>query len=226
MSEGWLSLWFPNFVRYRFLYLLVCILSYLILSPMLSSFAAISVLADIFITWMLIASVLAVSQKKRYLIIGVLLTLPMITSTWGHYFVRSQVVIILNDSFGIIFFAYTTIVILTYVLRERNISAEVIQAAILVYLLAAVTWSYGYSLLEEIHPESFSVVKGLLADRRLIFLYYSFVTITTLGYGDITPITSTGSSLAIVEAVMGQIYIAVLVARLVGVHVAQTLRGD
>ena len=123
MSEGLLSLRFPTFARYRFLYLLVGILSYIILSPMLAGYAAISVLADIFITWMLIASILAVSQKKRYLVIAILLTLPMISSTWGRYFVRSQVVIILNDSFGIIFFAYTTIVILTYVLRERNISA-------------------------------------------------------------------------------------------------------
>ena len=226
MSEGILSLWFQSFAKFRFLYLLVCILSYLILSPMLADFAAISLLADIFITWMLIASVLAVSQKKRYLFIGILLTLPMISSTWGHYLVRSRLVIILSDTFGIIFFGYTTIVILAYVIRERNISTNVIQAAILVYLLMAVTWSFGYSLLEEIHPESFSLVQGQLVDRRLIFLYYSFVTITTLGYGDITPVTATASSLAIVEAVMGQIYIAVLVARLVGVHVAQTIKGD
>lgn len=56
------------------------------------------------------------------------------------------------------------------------------------------------------------------------FSYYSFVTITTLGYGDVTPVSTQARSLALLEAVLGQLYIAILIARLVGSHLAQSLR--
>jgi hypothetical protein len=56
------------------------------------------------------------------------------------------------------------------------------------------------------------------------FVYYSFVTQTTLGYGDITPITAPARSLSLLEAVIGQLYVAVLIARLVGIHIAQSSR--
>jgi hypothetical protein len=58
---------------------------------------------------------------------------------------------------------------------------------------------------------------------RLLFFYYSFVTITTLGYGDITPVTDVAKSFSFLEAVVGQIYLVVLVARLVGIHIAQSM---
>jgi hypothetical protein len=57
------------------------------------------------------------------------------------------------------------------------------------------------------------------------FIYYSFVTMSTLGYGDITPISNPARSLSLLEAVVGQLYIAILIAKLVGMHIAQAQRG-
>lgn len=65
-------------------------------------------------------------------------------------------------------------------------------------------------------------MQGLGGETRLTFIYYSFITITTLGYGDITPLTDVARSFAITEAVIGQIYLVLLVARLVGIHIAQS----
>ena len=77
--------------------------------------------------------------------------------------------------------------------------------------------------MESLHPGSFSIpeIKGISASRS--FLYYSFVTLTTLGYGDITPVASLARSLCILEAVLGQLYLVVQVAWLVGVHVSQSM---
>jgi hypothetical protein len=84
-------------------------------------------------------------------------------------------------------------------------------------------WTFIFVVVETLHPGSFKIpeVQGLETTRQ--FVYYSFVTLTTLGYGDITPITSMARSLCILEAVIGQLYLVVQVAWLVGVHVSQSM---
>jgi hypothetical protein len=87
----------------------------------------------------------------------------------------------------------------------------------------ALAWSFIFGAVESLHPGSFSIpeIQGISTSRH--FLYYSFVTITTLGYGDITPVTSLARSLSTLEAVIGQLYLVVQVAWLVGVHVSQSM---
>ncbi len=84
-------------------------------------------------------------------------------------------------------------------------------------------WAFIFSVLEIIHPGSFAIGEGQIEVGRLLFIYYSFVTITTLGYGDITPLTAPANAFSSIEAVTGQIYLVVLVARLVGMHIAQSM---
>jgi hypothetical protein len=95
--------------------------------------------------------------------------------------------------------------------------------AAVVYLLMAIMWTFIFSALETLHPGSFKIPENqdILISRN--FLYYSFVTLTTLGYGDITPVTSLARSLCVLEAVIGQLYLVVQVAWLVGVHVSQSM---
>lgn len=75
---------------------------------------------------------------------------------------------------------------------------------------------------ETFQPGSFQMPQGTI--NQATFTYYSYVTLTTLGYGDITPISTPARSLALLEAMMGQLYLAVLIARLVGIHIAQSSR--
>jgi hypothetical protein len=103
----------------------------------------------------------------------------------------------------------------------NDISPNRIIGAICVYLMLGVIWSVAYYLLEFSQPGSF---KGLseMAPPALVpdWIYFSFVTITTLGYGDITPVTLTARSLSFAEAIVGQFYIAVLVAGLVSAYIS------
>jgi hypothetical protein len=82
-------------------------------------------------------------------------------------------------------------------------------------------WAFVFFLLEDLQPGSFQVGEGLTTDLRN-FIYYSFVTQTTLGYGDITPVTPPARSLSVLNAIIGQLYVAILIARLVGIYIART----
>ena len=77
---------------------------------------------------------------------------------------------------------------------------------------------------QTLQPGSFSMAQGQSGKTQIEFTYYSFVTLTTLGYGDITPLSSRVKVLSMLEAVVGQIYLVVLVARLVGLHISHSSR--
>jgi len=103
----------------------------------------------------------------------------------------------------------------------NDISPNRIVGAVCVYLLLGVIWSIAYTVLEFFQPGSFKGLTELVSTAwNVDWIYFSFVTITTLGYGDITPITQTARSLTVSEAIVGQFYIAVLVAGLVSAYIS------
>ena len=224
MSEKFVASLIKKCFKERFLFIIVALLSFLILSPLLENFVRLSILLDLFLTAVFIAAIYAISHKKHFFLIGVLLALPMLASTWSPYFVIIPSIPVIGSIFGILFFGFVTINILSFVFEQRKITIDVIYGAVVVYLLIAFMWGLLYGLLESVQPGSFSLVPDQVQKGSLIFFYYSFVTITTLGYGEITPSTDIARSLAILEAVIGQIYLVVLVARLVGIHISQSMQ--
>ena len=122
----------------------------------------------------------------------------------------------------VVFFSVT---ILGHVLRSGRITADKIFAAICVYMLIGYAWAFAYALLDEMQPGSFAVLAETprpdYAAQVMQLRYFSFTTLTTVGYGDILPRSPATRTMAVLEAVMGQIYLTVLVARLVGLHIVQ-----
>ncbi len=215
-----------NHFKDRFLFLLISILCLLVLAPIFKGFVGIRILMDIFFTSILISAVYAVSKKKYILLVAALLALPMLVSIWSDKFVKVPSLILVGDCFGIFFMAFMVIVILSFIFREQEVTGNVIYGAIVVYLLIAIMWAFVFSVMESINPGSFAIGEGQIEVGRPLFIYYSFVTITTLGYGDITPITALANSFSFLEAVIGQIYLVVLVARLVGIHISQSMNRE
>jgi voltage-gated potassium channel len=109
----------------------------------------------------------------------------------------------------------------TQVVFGTEISANRLVGAVCIYLILGVIWAVAYSILEMTFPGSFQGFVPM-EDREWDseWLYFSFVTMTTLGYGDIAPVSATVRALAYMEAVFGQLYIAILVAGLVSVHMS------
>ena len=207
----------------RFLTLLVLILAMLIVAPLAEEFVRLRMLMDIFWTAIFIAIIYAVSHKKHHILIALLLALPMLGSIWSKHFVELSAVLVVGALCGAAFFVFAIIQILIFIYSQKEVTRDLIVGAAIVYLLMALAWAFIYGAVESLHPGSFSIpeIQGITTSRH--FLYYSFVTITTLGYGDITPVTSLARSLCILEAVIGQLYLVVQVAWLVGVHVSQSM---
>jgi Ion channel len=207
----------------RFLLLLISILCLLIFTPVFQGFVGISILMDAFITAILISGTYAASKKIYITITAASLALPMLVSIWISHFVDMPSLAFVGNCIGIAFIAFLVIIILSFIFSEHKVTINVIYGSIVVYLLIAIMWAFVYSVLESIHPGSFVIGNSQIDVGRRLYIYYSFVTITTLGYGDITPTTDLANSFSFLEAVTGQLYIAILIARLVGIHIAQSM---
>ena len=127
----------------------------------------------------------------------------------------------------LIFLATATAVAMKQIALDSKVSTNRIIGAICVYLMLGVIWALMYSLLEAAVPGSF----GGIVERSITgawdpdWVYFSFVTLTTLGYGDILPLTISARSLAYFEAIVGQFYLAILVAGLVGAYLSESQGG-
>jgi hypothetical protein len=112
--------------------------------------------------------------------------------------------------------------------RQREVTTNMIFGAIVTYLLAAVAFAYVFEILELFQSGSFSGIPDYASAQELgdALLYFSLVSLTTVGYGDITPMSGVARPLAALEGVFGTLYLAVMIARLVGLHIAAGMRGE
>jgi uncharacterized membrane protein len=177
-------------------------------------------------------------------VLGALVIAQRIARLWSD----NPLLDVAGSGLIIVFLGLTAVMFLRYVLGPDPITPDKISGAICVYFLLGAIWANVYFLVAASRPDAFKMppsaasgdaaappvpaptphethngrdLRMKLLDRR--FLYFSFVTLTTVGYGDITPVSPFARALSALEAIIGQMYIAVLVARLVGLHLAQSL---
>ena len=207
----------------RFLGLLIFIIAMIIIGPLFEEFIQLRILMDILWSAIFISAVYAVSQKKHHILIAVLLALPMLGSIWAKYFVQPKALVVVGSLCGAAFILFVIIQMLIFIYSHHEVTRDLIVGAAVVYFLMALMWTFVFVVVETLHPGSFNIPESQNMEATRHFLYYSFVTLTTLGYGDITPATGLARSLCILEAVIGQLYLVVQVAWLVGVHVSQSM---
>lgn len=203
----------------RFTVLLVSLLLLPLVHPLLSGLGlpGARFLLNAFISVILFSSLYAISEKKRLFIITLFLAVPTFGSRWMiQFFDFPPSLIVPVHILTALFLSVIAGTILSYVLRGDAVTGEKISAAICVYILIGLTWAFLFSVTYVLQPTSFRIENPGLSH----FIYYSFVTLSTLGYGDITPLSQPARALSYVEAITGQLYLTVLVARLVGLHIA------
>ena len=205
----------------RFLTLLITILLMLIIAPILDNFIQTRILTDILLTAILFEIIFTIRSSRSQLIVGVILVLPLIAATWAPLFIQAFTIGLASRIFGVLFFGFAVVNILRTVFKAEEVTVELIFAAVVAYLLIAIMWAFLYMILDLLAPGSFSFPSEGFRTLTMRFEYLSFITITTLGYGDITPLTNEASALTMMEALIGQIYMVVLVAWLVGMHVSR-----
>jgi len=213
--------------KFGFLGLLICLVSLMVVNPFLQEYAPSQPVVRIFLTAVILFSAYSFLKKKRALIIISLLATPAFILSWVSYSFQSPTIFLFQYAVTAIFFVYLIVSILSEIFSKNVITTDLIYGSICVYLLIGVAWANVYAVLENISPGSFNFpLPYLQANPSLIesethlslLLYFSFVTLATLGYGDITPVTPPAQSLAALESITGQFYLAILVARLVGIY--------
>ena len=207
----------------RFLFLFISMVLMFVFRPFLTEYVTIAYLMEIFLFLVFLSAVYAIRQKKSVFIIALFLLLLTEILALLSYLKDIPSLDMLSNILGGLLLAYTAAIIVHHLFTEDKITGDMIMGAICAYFLMGLVWSFAYSTLEFFQPGSFQMPQGEV--NQATFTYYSYVTLTTLGYGEITPISAPARSFALLEAMMGQLYLAVLIARLVGIHIAQSSRS-
>jgi len=168
-----------------------------------------------------ITGALSVEAKPRHLIINVLMGIPAMIAIVHGTFISDAAH---TGPHALIISAYyfvTTVMIVRHLARIKRVNTELLAGAASIYLLIGLTFALAYSYVASVSPNAFSVNIQQAATGFETVLYFSFVTLTTLGYGDILPVSHVARTLAIFEAILGVMYLGVVVARLVGLYQSQ-----
>ena len=218
-------------IKRKFTALLLSLVLLLVLYPAFAWAPAGLFIHNFVFTLVLLATLYAIEHSRRTLLGAAILTLTALAGTWSARFTEIDWPVSIGMAAAMLLFVYTGWALLRDILRRNQVTMDTLAGGVVVYLLIGVTWAFAYILLTIIDPGGLSDSRGHPIvgvagfDDFHTYLYFSFVTLTTLGYGDIVPVNPLARSLAYIEAVFGQLYIAVLVARLVGQHISGTARS-
>ena len=203
------------------------LLSSLVLIMLLSLFVETQVgeyLLEAFFIAVLFAGLKAIQINKGLFRLSLFLILASIVFCFSGTFSNNYQLFIIGTTGRALFLVIIVLIILFDLFRKGKVTGDTLAGAVSVYLLLALIWGYFFLIIEHLVPESFSFTQGQLrlqlwlAKEFFPFFYFSLVTITTVGYGDMSPVTTEARMFATFEAIVGQVYLTILVARLVGMY--------
>jgi voltage-gated potassium channel len=176
----------------------------------------------------LLSTLVAVGARRLELLVSLVLILPALTFRWlSHLFSLSPTDPLPRICMALAF-CFTIFQLLRFVLRAQRVNLDVLCAGISVYLLLGQVWGLFYLLIDRWVPGSF-IFPGLAGHAAALApdeaFYFSMCTITTAGYGDIIPSSPFARTLATLESTTGVLYMAVLIGRLVALHLADHARS-
>ena len=210
-----------RFRRFSTVQLLIALAVLLISAPFVEELEGGHLILSVLFSLVLLAAMFAVADRQRSLIIALILVIPAITARWVTYFRPN----LLHPSVflvcALVLLAFVIGHLLLFALRAPVVSAEVLCASIAAYLMLGLTWTVAYWLVDQVTPGgafSFNTGGDMQSMNGFNGIYFSFITLSTVGYGDITPVSRTARWLAAMEAMTGLLYVAVLIARLVSLY--------
>ncbi len=211
----------------RFGFLFVALVLSLGIPPLLPQGPLVSILMPAFLAAILISGLYSVSKKRKQLVFGLALVIPALIFSWSVRLYPADSFEIAGFALTGTFFLYLAWLILLFILSAPRVDVNIIFAAICIYLLLGFACAMGFSIAETVSPGAIAYPDRLAdfaSDGRAI--YFSFVTLTTLGYGDMSPVSGPARGLAIMEAVTGQLILVVLIARLVAMYTLHATNED
>jgi hypothetical protein len=226
-QHGWRA-WYR---QRRFAVLLVLQVALLAGPPILFGFGLSTNWLDVVVTALLLTAILSLSVGRFQRLFGLVLGIPTVLLMTGGYVIPGAVgapLIVAGHLLGAAFLFGSAALIVNSLFDVDDLTTDSILGAICGYLLLGVGWAVLFALIESRHPGSFDFGPGFEGHEQLtgilpdVFTYYSFCTLTTLGYGDVLAISPLARTLSWMEAISGQFYLAVVVAGIVSLLVQRT----
>ena len=183
------------------------------------------VLVDVYIIFIFLVGVYSISPRRHFAYFGLFLALPKFIATVISYKAHVPAMVLVGDVFGVLCLLFIGYKILDYVFKQHKITGDIISVIVVIYLLLAYSWALIFQSIEIVQPGSFYIPESYQQDR-FSFLYFSLITITTIGYGDIIPVSNLAKACAVLNGLIGQIYLVVVVATLVGMRISQARPSD
>jgi hypothetical protein len=226
MGSSSISAWRERIDGYKHTLLLLSVLALILLPLILGSSGRRPLLFGISFLVVLPFGVLAMARLREGLGLGLLLAAAAAVMQLASFVYGIQFYPQLRLAMFTAFLGFMVAKIIGDVLRAEAVTWDKINGALCAYLLIGLTWGLLFAWVGLRDPQAFSGSGLVAADYPgSPMIYYSFVTLTTLGYGDITPVSHAARTLAWLEAAFGQIYLVILVARLVSLHLKQSSNG-
>jgi len=204
--------------RFSAIELLIAITILYVSMPFVESLRSGPLIESILFTIVLVSGVLAIADRRRTVVIAAVLAFAALGGQWAHHFRPDLMPPELFHIAGILLVLFVIINLLRFVLTASEVDREVLCASVSAYLLLGLVWTLAYWLVAELIPNAFAFNGADKSLEGFNGFYFSLITMSTVGYGDITPVAKVARMLAAMEAMTGLLYVATLIARLVALQ--------
>ena len=212
--------------RFSVAYFLCVLTLNILVAPFVDQFPGGLLVQTALMTLVFLSALLAIGGRLRTLL-GAVLVAPALVGEWLSYWRPDLASSVVIRGGGLLFIGFVVLEFLRFILRAPRVDFEVLCAGIATYLMLGLLWSFAYILVDRLVPDSFIFTVGPVSNRSMNdfnALYFSFTTLSTIGYGDIIPVSGGARMLAMAEAVFGMFYVTLLIARLVSLYSTQSPR--
>ncbi len=208
-------------MRYSAVELLLAITLLIFVTPFMQELRHGEGIEALLMTLVFVSAVFVIGASRRTCWTAVAMVIPAVAARWLEHCIPSYCPPWLAPSLGMCFVIFVVFHLVRSNFKAREVDVQVLCAALSVYFFLGLLWSLAYVLVGRMDPHAFNFATGPEANhamKRFNSIYFSFVTLSTVGYGDITPVSKVARMLAVTEAMTGMIYMAVSIARLVALY--------
>jgi hypothetical protein len=216
--------------NHKLLLLMLSLLAVLLIHPFVNNHIVGRLAVDIAYTCVLLSVIYVFYKRVVLTLFIVILAIPLVAGQWFLFFEQNELIRLVSFSFGSLFFIFLSAVLIKKILEALLVTFDTIYGSISVYLMFGLGFAFMFGIADYFYTDSLQMADGrsITHDTNYLhtLIYFSFTSLTTLGFGDINPVAPVSRTLSYLEAIVGQVYLMVLVARLVGLHIAHTHRKD